>query len=72
MENVKNAIPIVMAADENYACPLLVSISSLLRNAGPDTAYDLYLLIHGDFSEQSREKIRRLCLSDGNGSPCFL
>lgn len=72
MENVKNAIPIVMAADENYACPLLVSISSLLRNAGPDTAYDLYLLIHGDFSEQSREKIRRLCLSDGNGSPCFI
>lgn len=62
------SVPVAMAADENYAWPLLVAVSSLLRNAGPGTRYDLHLLLHGDFTEKSLQRIREVCRARGNCS----
>ena len=47
-------VPVVMAADENYVIPASVTIASLLRNAAPETRYDIYILIPGDFPSVSR------------------
>lgn len=46
-----NKIPIVLAADENYAMPLSVTIISILENANDTTFYDIYVLVEGVFSE---------------------
>ena len=37
-------IPVVLAADQNYAVPMSVTIASLLYNAAPETNYDIYIL----------------------------
>ncbi|MBQ7251390.1 MAG: glycosyltransferase family 8 protein [Kiritimatiellae bacterium] len=68
MNGGTKGIPVVMAADENYAWPLLVAVSSLLRNADRGTRYDLHLLLHGDFAEKSLQRIREVCLARGNCS----
>lgn len=47
-------IPIALAADENYAVPMSVTIASILRNAKPKTKYDIYILASDDFSPASK------------------
>lgn len=54
LEEGNAMVPIVMAVDENYAVPASVTIASLLRNAAPETRYDIYILIPGEFSAISR------------------
>lgn len=57
----EHEIPIVLAADNNYAMPMLVTIASLLQTAKPNTTYNFNLLVSGDFSEANKKKIRRVC-----------
>ena len=66
MNGETKCVPVVMAADGNYAWPLLVAVSSLLRNADRGTRYGLHLLLHGDFAEESLQRIREVCLARGN------
>lgn len=57
----EHVIPIVMAADNNYAQPMMVTIASLLQTAHSNTTYDFNLLVSGDFSEDNKKKIRKIC-----------
>lgn len=59
-------IPIILAADENYAMPMSVTIASLLKNAKKNTKYDIYILVPEEFSMVNKYLILSLQeLSDG-------
>lgn len=60
MNHNKKVIPIALAADNNYAMPMAVTITSILTNANKDTFYDFYLLIPSDFSVENKEKLKKL------------
>lgn len=47
-------IPVVLAADRNYAVPMSVTIGSLLQNAAPETQYDIYILAPEEFPPVSK------------------
>lgn len=66
------SIPIVFAADENYAMILSVAVVSLLRNAKEGTFYDIYVLIDESFTEDSMDKIKSYEESYSNCSFTFL
>lgn len=53
-------VPIVLASDNNYVLPMLVTIASLLKNADARTHYNLNLLISGNFTEKNRRKIKQI------------
>ena len=59
MINMKT-IPVALAADNNYAMPMAVTMTSILENANKRTFYDFYLLIPSDFSSENKEKISKL------------
>ena len=63
--NVKTEIPVVLAADNNYAMPMMVTMASMIQTAAESTIYHFYLLVPGGFSENNVEKIKRLCDSSG-------
>ena len=50
-------IPVVMATDNRYV-PLIVSITSMLKNAGEDTFYDIYIMIDDLFTEESMRVVQ--------------
>lgn len=60
----EHEIPIVMAADNGYAYPMMVAIASLLNTAKPNTAYIFNLLISEDFSDENKKFIERICESN--------
>ena len=60
MKNTMKIIPVALAADNNYAMPMAVSMTSMLESANKDTFYDFYLLIPSDFSDENKEKINKL------------
>lgn len=49
-------IPVVMATDNRYI-PLIVSLTSMLKNAEDDTFYDIYVLIDNDFTDESKHVV---------------
>lgn len=49
-------IPIALATDNNYM-PLVVTMTSLVRNAGKDTFYDIYILTDRSLTMESRRDI---------------
>ena len=53
-------IPIAMAADNNYAYPTLVAMTSVLENAGPNTKYEFHLMVPSDFTEENKSIIKSL------------
>ena len=55
--NYKNLIPIAFSLNDNYAYPLIVSLTSILYNSSPDTLYIFYLLLHPDLQEAKIKKI---------------
>lgn len=60
-ENKKSdKISIAMAADDNYLFPTIVSIISIMENSNKDSAFDFYLLLPGDFQEDSKQKLLSL------------
>ena len=54
---IQTRIPIALAADENYAMPTAVAMTSILENAAKNTFYDFYILVPADFSKQIAQKI---------------
>lgn len=60
MNHNKKVIPIALAADNNYAMPMAVTITSILENANKNTFYDFYLLIPSEFSTKNKKKINKL------------
>ncbi len=57
----EHEIPVVLAADNNYALPMMVTIASLLQTAHNNTTYNFNLLVSGDFSKANMEKIQEIC-----------
>jgi len=57
---LKNIIPVVLAADENYSMPMSVTMVSILANAKETTFIDFFLLVPSQFSKQFVEKINSL------------
>lgn len=49
-----HVIPVILAADENYAMPMSVTIASMLKNAKRTTKYDIYILTPQEFSSRSK------------------
>lgn len=60
-ENAGIEIPIVLATDNNYAQPTMVTIASMLQTASKTIVYHFYLLISGDFSDINKKRIIKLC-----------
>lgn len=50
-------IPIVLAADNNVAVGLGVTLESLLQNAKEETSYEIYLQAAPDFKPEYRRRI---------------
>ena len=65
---LKNSVPIAMAADDNYTYPTIVSITSLLENSDSSTSYDIYIMTPGDFLEENKQKL--LSLQEKNKDKC--
>ena len=61
-----NVVSIALAADNNYAMPMGVTMTSILENAQETTFYEFYLLIPSDFSQENKDKITQL----KNKYPC--
>lgn len=54
-------IPVVLASDNGYAYPMLITMASMLNSAKPNTSYAFYLLISEDFTEENKALIQQLC-----------
>ncbi len=65
-----NKIPIVFTFDSNLIDPACVCISSLLKNANPDTYYDIFIL-HSDKCNFSESKLADYPHLYGNCSITF-
>lgn len=54
-------IPVIFAADNNYAMQMGVSITSLLCNKNKSTIYDIRCLVSEDFTQGNKNTIKKLC-----------
>ena len=61
-------VTVALAADNNYAMPMGVTMTSILENAQKTTSYEFYLLVPSDFSQENKDKIIQL----KNKYPCKL
>ena len=57
---MKNRIPIVLAADNNYRYPLMVTMLSAVMNADTNTEYQFIILISDEFEVDSKKMINEL------------
>jgi len=57
----EHEVPIVLASDNGYAYPMLITIASILQCARSNTSYTFYLLISEDFAEENKSLIERIC-----------
>lgn len=56
--NLQNhKIPIVMATDENYVYPTIVTLTSMFDNAKENTKYEVIIMHPGELPQKSKEKI---------------
>ena len=60
IETKSESVPIAMAADNNYAYPTLVAMTSVLENAGSNTKYDFYLMVPSNFTDENKNIIKSL------------
>ncbi|MCU6760828.1 General stress protein A [uncultured Roseburia sp.] len=65
-------LPVVMAADNNYALPMLVSCASILQHAKGNTHYQFYFLVPGDFSDKNKQYFEQLSKHYGKSSLYFI
>lgn len=56
-EKPKNTIAIAMSTDNNYVFPAIVSMTSILENKNPDTKIDFYIMLSGETTQESKNKI---------------
>ena len=55
-----DTIPVVLAADNNYRYPLMVTLLSSLMNAKKNTKYQFIILVSDQFDMESMELINKL------------
>ena len=60
LDEIDSAIPVAMAADDNYTYPTLVAVTSLMENSKKDTHYDIYIMTPGEFAEENSQKLLNL------------
>lgn len=53
-------IPIAMALDDGYTYPTIVSITSIMENADPETEYDFYIMHPKAFKQENKDKLMSL------------
>jgi lipopolysaccharide biosynthesis glycosyltransferase len=63
---MKDIIPIVYAADNNYVVPTIVSITSLLKNKNEDTYYKIFILDDG-LTDNNKSKFIFTNMDGGGG-----
>jgi len=63
--------PVFFSFDEGYVTPAAVTFESLLSNARPEVAYELFVL-HENISSASQARLRSLVDRHGNGSLTFI
>lgn len=54
-------IPVILAADNNYAPYMSVLMISILKNAKSKPYFDFYLLVPNDFADEYKNKIEKDC-----------
>ena len=54
-------IPVILAADNNYAPYMSVLMISILKNAKSNQYFDFYLLVPNEFKEEYKTKIEKDC-----------
>lgn len=59
-EKVNETIPIAMALDDGYTYPTIVAITSMMESKTSNSEYDYYIMHPGEFSEDSKEKLKSL------------
>ena len=57
---MKNKIPVVLAADNNYKYPLMVTLLSAIMNVEENTQYQFVILVPDEFEANSIKIINRL------------
>lgn len=62
---------VVFAADNNYACQMIIAVCSLLSSLRECRDYQLVLLVSSDFKEENVEKINSIAEKYGAPSPDF-
>lgn len=62
------AIPVAMAADDNYTYPTIVAITSMMINSNSNTHYDIYIMTPGGFAGENKQRI--LSLQDKYENRC--
>lgn len=65
-EDHTSNIPIVMNIDNNGTGPSAVTISSICKNAKPETSYKFNMLVPNDFSDKNKENLFQTCNSFKN------
>lgn len=68
----EHEVPVVLASDNGYAYPMLVTIASILQSARSNTSYTFYLLISEDFTEENKSLIERVCAENKKCSYHFI
>jgi lipopolysaccharide biosynthesis glycosyltransferase len=58
----KEEIPIVIALDDGYVYPALVSMHSMLSNASNRTFYTIYTMVPGEFKKESKVNKLRMVI----------
>lgn len=56
----EHVIPLVLASDNNYALPMMVTMESALQTAKPNTIYEFHLLVSEDFEQKNKDKIQAI------------
>ena len=68
----KSSLHVVLAADNNYAVPLLVSIYSLYKTANEDTSYAVHVLVPPDFKSSFKDALNAMARDFGMPAPDFV
>lgn len=59
-EKTNKSIPIAMALDDGYTYPTIVAITSMMESKTSKSVYDYYIMHPGEFSEDSKAKLKSL------------
>ena len=65
-------IPVVMAADNGYAYPMIAATASILQSAQAKTIYNFYFLISEDFTDENKTLIDNICTESPNCNYHFI
>ena len=65
-DEIRQPIPIAISIDDKYTFPALVFITSLMENIGKKTKYEIYIMIADGYSENNKNKFKKLIKKYGN------